>query len=241
MRRWPTDRSSNHTVEWHAGINEPLGHTGTGSDGPILIGVANQLRIQGEPTPTGLFDDAAQTQLRVAFYGIQQCIFVVNVTGTDHCKSGGTAVIQVACGHGGCGYIVWGHVIHNAPRVRAPTMTSGKSTFRSSGEMFSTSLMERIMPSDTVELNFFSRSRAPFAEPSAYVVTYTGIVALTGGLDGAVGELGQIWRNQRRHGEGDEAGVIAVEVAGGHVDSVVEVLNDRLDLARVSSVIRRSH
>ncbi len=39
--------------------------------------------------------------------------------------------------------------------------------------MFSTSLMERIMPSDTVELNFFSRSRAPFAEPSAYVVTYT--------------------------------------------------------------------
>ena len=79
------------------------------------------------------------------------------------------------------------------------------------------------MPSDTVELKFFGRALC--IRGDVY-----GVVALTGGLDGAVGQLGQIWRNQRRHGKGDETGVIAVEVTGGHVDSVAEVLNDCFNL-----------
>ena len=39
--------------------------------------------------------------------------------------------------------------------------------------MSSTSLIDRIMPSDTVVLKLRNSSRAPVADPSAYVVTYT--------------------------------------------------------------------
>ena len=178
----------------------------------------------------GLFDDAAQTQLRVAFYGIQQCIFVVNVTGTDHCKSGGTALIQVACGHGGCGYIVWGHVIHNAPRGTRANDDQRKINLQIIGRnVFHLAHgKDHAIGHRGVEL--LQQIARAFRGAFRIRGDVYGIVALAGGLDGAVGQLGQIWRNQRRHGKGDETGVIAVEVAGSHIDSVVEVLNDRLDL-----------
>ena len=93
MRRWPTDRSGDHTVEWHAGINEPLDHTGTGSDGPILTGVANQLRIQLKPTAARFFNDTTQTQLCVAFHSLQQSGRVIVVSCAHYSEARRTSIV----------------------------------------------------------------------------------------------------------------------------------------------------
>ena len=202
---------------------------GARANRPFLLDIADQPRVQRHAASPAFFDDAAQTQLRVAFHRAEQLRLVICATSADHRQRLHAAVEHVSGGRCRRLHVVGRRMIGLAPR--------GSRADHHQRE---------------IDLQVLRVDVLDFAHRQNHAVRHRGvevaqqlagarrrpfrvcgdvheIPALPGGVDHAVRELGQVRRGQRRHSERDEAGAVPVEVARGDVDPVSGLLDDGFD------------